>query len=130
MSLPTAKTTSMGSPREGSLDENLPLYEEFQYSDQQDIVALPSIKATPVEVADFLVPVLVSTDMSVDQARRVAAKWTRGSGQELRSYPPTMFFEIFGKEDGWIVYREVKMALHNERNKKIWYRYGPCKYKN
>ena len=117
------KSTSAGSSRDGSLDENLPLYEEFQCSDQHGN-ALPSAKATPAEIVDFLVHLLVSTDMPVDQARRVAAKWTRGSGQELRSYPPAMYFEIFGKEDGWITYREVKMALHNERNKGIWYRYG------
>jgi hypothetical protein len=129
MSLPKSKTASAGSSREASLDENLPLYEEFQYSDQHGN-ALPSAKATPAEIVDFLVHLLVSTDMPVDQARRVAAKWTRGSGQELRSYPPAMYFEIFGKEDGWITYREVKMALHNERNKGIWYRYGTCEYNN
>jgi hypothetical protein len=126
MNSPKTKTTSAGSSREGSLDENLPLYEEFQYSDQHGN-ALPSAKATPAEIVDFLVHLLVSTDMPVDQARRVAAKWTRGSGQELRSYPPAMYFEIFGKEDGWITYREVKMALHNERNKGIWYRCGTCR---
>lgn len=127
MSFPNAKTTSAVPSREGSLDENLPLYEEFQYSDQHGN-ALPSAKATPAEIVDFLVHLLVSTDMPVDQARRVAAKWARGSGQELRSYPPAMYFEIFGKEDGWITYREVKMALHNEKNKGIWYRYCTCEY--
>jgi hypothetical protein len=127
MSSSITKMTPVESSREGSLDENLPLYEEFQYSDQHGN-ALPSPKATPAEIVDFLVHLLVSTDMPVDQARRVAAKWTRGSGQELRSYPPAMYFEIFGKEDGWITYREVKMALHNEKNKGIWYRYGTCKY--
>jgi hypothetical protein len=127
MSFPNAKTTSAAPSREGSLDENLPLYEEFQYSDQHGN-ALPSAKATPAEIVDFLVHLLVSTDMPVDQARRVAAKWTRGSGQELRSYPPAMYFEIFGKEDGWIIYREVRMALHNEKNKGIWYRYCTCEY--
>lgn len=130
MSLPTAKNASAGSPREGSLDENLPLYEEFQYSDQHDN-ALPSPKATPAEVVDFLIHILVSTDsMSVDQARRVASKWTKGSGQELRSYPPAMFFELFGNEDGWIAYREVKMAIHKEKNKRFWSRFHPCEYCN
>jgi len=127
MSLPTAKTASAGSPREGSLDENLPLYEEFQYSDQHNDNALPSAKASPAEVVDFLVHLLVSTDsMSVDQARRVASKWTKGTGQELRSYPPAMFFELFGNEDGWITYREVRMAIHNEKNKRFWFRFHPC----
>lgn len=118
--------TSPGSPREeGSLDENLPLYEEFQYSDRPDNAPLPPAKATPAEVVDFLIHLLVSSgSMTVDQARRVAAKWTKGTGQELRSYPPAMFFELFGKEDGWITYREVRMALHKEKNKGVWYRYG------
>lgn len=128
MNSPTAKMTSPGSPREeGSLDENLPLYEEFQYSDRPDNAPLPPAKATPAEVVDFLIHLLVSSgSMTVDQARRVAAKWTKGTGQELRSYPPAMFFELFGKEDGWITYREVRMALHKEKNKGVWYRYGVC----
>jgi hypothetical protein len=56
-----SKTTPVGSPRNSSsLDEDLPLYGEFQYSDQND--ALPPATATPVEVADFLPHLVVSTE--------------------------------------------------------------------
>lgn len=34
-----------------------------------------------------------------------------------------MYFKIFGTEDGWIAYREVKMAVHREENKRFGYRY-------
>ena len=78
-----------------------------------------------MEVSDFLVHLLTnSRDMSTDGARRVAALWTKGTGQELRSFPPAMYFEIFGKEDGWIVYREVHLALHREKRKELWYTYS------
>jgi hypothetical protein len=124
-----SKTTPTGSPRNSSsLDEGLPLYEELQYSDHHDD-ALPHATATPTEVAHFLLQLLVLTEaMSLDQGRRVAARWTKGTGQELLSYPPMMFFEIFGTEDGWIVYRETKMAVHVERMQGFWYKYGACKY--
>lgn len=82
-----------------------------------------------MEVSDFLVYLLIdSRAMSTDGARRVAALWTKGTGQELRSFPPQMYFEIFGSEDGWMVYREVHMALHREKSKGFWYRNGGCKY--
>lgn len=118
------------SPRKLSLedgaDEHLPLYEEFQHSEGQGD-ELPNKKATPMEVSDFLTHLLInSRGMSTDGARRVAALWTRGTGQELRSFPPAMFFEIFGKEDGWIVFREVHLAIHREKSKKFSHRYGAC----
>jgi hypothetical protein len=112
-----SKTTPVGSPRNSSsLDEDLPLYGEFQYSDQND--ALPPSTATPAEVADFLLHLVVSTEsMSLDQARGVATKWTNRAGQDLLSYPDAMYFQIFGYENGWIVCREVKMVAHRENMK-------------
>lgn len=108
-------------------EENLPLYEEFQLSEGTSN-ALPHVKATPMEVADFLTHLLIdSRGMSTDGAHRVAALWTRGTGQELCSFPPAMYFDIFGKEDGWIVYKEVHLALHREKSKTFSHRYGTCK---
>jgi hypothetical protein len=120
------------SPRKLSLEDgasdSLPLYEEFQHSEDHNDV-FPDVKATPMEVSDYLAHLLInSRGMSTDGARRVAALWTRGTGQELRSFPPAMYFEIFGKEDGWIVYREVHLAIHEEKKKKSGYRYGACTY--
>ena len=124
-----SKTTPMGSPcNSSSLDEGLPLYEELRYSDHHDD-ALPLATASPAEVAHFLLHLLVSTEaMSLDQGRRVAARWTKGTGQELLSYPPVMFFETLGTEKGWIVYREIKMAVHAEKSKGFRYKYGACEY--
>ena len=83
-----------------------------------------------MEVSDFLAYLLTDArDMSTDSARRIAALWTKGTGQELRSYSPAMYFEIFGKEDGWIAYREVHLALHRERSREFWYKFGACKYR-
>lgn len=120
----------MSPPRKASLedgaDENLPLYEEFQHSEGVSDVVPPK-KASPMEVSDFLTHLLIdSRGISTDSARRVAAKWTKGTGQELRSFPPAMYFEIFGKEDGWIVYREVHLAIHRQDNKKFKNRNAAC----
>ena len=108
------------------LEEGLPLCAELQYTEALPDM-LPHAKASPMEVSDFLAYVLTDTrDMSTDGARRVAALWTKGTGQELRSYSPAMYFEIFGEEDGWIVYREVHLSLHRERRKGFSYKYGAC----
>jgi hypothetical protein len=90
---------------------------------------LPPSTATPAEIAHFLLHLLISTEAtSLDQGRRVTARWTKGTGQEILSYPAVMYFEIFGTEDGWIVYRKVKMAVHIQKSKGFWYKYGACEY--
>jgi hypothetical protein len=125
----TATGQQGASSRKNSLselEEGLPLYAELQYVESQSDV-LPHAKASPMEVSDFSVHLLTeSRDMSTDGARHVAALWTKGTGQELRSFPPAMYFEIFGKEDGWIVYHEVHLALHREKSKGFWYRNQHC----
>jgi hypothetical protein len=131
----TAKMTATGQQdalsRKNSLalEERLPLYTQLQCTEGQTD-RLPHAKASPMEVSDFLVHLLTeSRDMSTDDARRLAALWSKGTGQELRSYSPVMYFDIFGKEDGWIVYREVHLALHREKSKKFWYTYGNREYR-
>ena len=40
-----------------------------------------------------------------------------------------MYLEIFGKEEGWITYREVMLAIAKEETKGFWYsRRGFCKF--
>lgn len=108
------------------LEEGLPLYAELQYTEVLPDL-LPHAKASPTEVSDFWVHLLTdSRDMSTDGARRLAALWTKGTGQELRSYSPAMYFEIFGTEDGWIVYREVHLAIHREKSTEFWYTCSNC----
>ncbi|TKA34152.1 hypothetical protein B0A50_00132 [Salinomyces thailandicus] len=106
-------------------EERLPLYGGFQYehagAHQDD---LPTNAASPNEVRDFIVHVLVSRrQLPVDHARRIATRWTIGSGLEMRSYPASMYLELFGSEDGWILYREIKLMMHAEANRKFMHRY-------
>jgi len=130
----TATVQQGASSRKNSLseleaEEGLTFYVELQYTEALPDL-LPHAKASPMEVSDFLVHLLTSSrELSTDGARRLAALWTKGTGQELRSYSPAMYFEIFGTEDGWIVYREVHLALHREKSKEFWYTYGNCEYR-
>lgn len=114
---------SASSPRKVSMsdrgdEEHLPLYEEFQHSEgQSDVV--PDKKATPDEVREFLAHLLIDKrNLPLDYVRRTVSKWNVGSGHELRSYSPSMYLDIFGREDGWVIYREVKLAIEHERVKK------------
>lgn len=109
-------------------EERLPLYEESHHPSLGELQQ-PQPRATPDEVRDFLVRLLVSNrGLPVDHARRVAAKWTKGTGRELASYPPLMYCDIFGFEDGWIVYKEAKLFIANEKNKKFSHRHGASEY--
>lgn len=74
--------------------------------------SLPARHARPDEIRDSLAYLLVKQrGFSQDHARDIAARWTVGSGLELRQYSPSMFFEVFGREDGWVLFREVRVAL-------------------
>ena len=37
----------------------------------------------------------------------------------MGSYDPTIYFEIFGAEYGWILYREIKLRIHADNSIKI-----------
>jgi hypothetical protein len=73
---------------------------------------------------------LVSTKAmsSEDQARDVASRWKLGTGQELRDYPAIMFLDIFGKEEGFVTYREVKRVMNKKTDESIGHRFGVCEY--
>lgn len=78
----------------------------------------PSVNATPDEVRDFMARLLINRrGLPQEHVRRAVAKWTVGSGHELRSYSPSMYLDLFGREDGWIVYREVKLCMYREQEK-------------
>ena len=127
----TAETTSWGSFCDSSLEKRLPHYEEVQQIDRCAVPAdLPPLKATPTEVSDFLFQLLVSTKAmsSEDQARDVASRWKLGTGQELCDYPAIMFLDIFGKEEGFVTYREVKRVMNKKKDESIGHRFGACKY--
>jgi len=96
-----------------SEEEMLPLYTESHiHREADDPMKAPNEDATPDQVRDFIFELLTTKrNLHVDHARRIAAKWTIGNGKEMRTYPPSMYGKIFGFEDGWIVYKEVHVAL-------------------
>merc|ERR1712227_511473 len=97
--------------------EGLPLYSDVTVTSPGELSA-PSEKATPDEVREFLVRLLIKNrGLHPDHARRVASKWTLGTGRELISYPPLLYAEIFGLEDAWMVYKEAKLFIRTEKKK-------------
>ena len=102
-------------PSTPDAEETLPLYEESR-RDCAPELKTPDPKATPDEVRDFLVQVMQSRGVGLDHARRVAGCWALGTGRELRSYPVDMYHDIFGPEDGWVVYKEVRVLFYKKEN--------------
>jgi hypothetical protein len=41
----------------------------------------------------------------------------------MRGYDPAMYLELFGPEYGWIIYRDVKLRIHEEKCRKFSYKY-------
>lgn len=95
--------------------ESLPLYEEAHPYHGGEVV-LPAPAASPDQVRDFLVQLLQTRcNIGIDHGRRIAARWTRGTGKELRTYPLSMYKDIFGSmEDTWAVYREVRILQYTK----------------
>jgi len=52
-----------------------------------------------------------------DHVRRIASKWNLGTGRELLSYTPSLYAEIFGLEDAWMVYKDAKVFILTQKNK-------------
>ena len=121
---PSPAKLSMASDRaEGDEQETLPLYEAFDHGDSLEnaSLVLPDVKAHPDEVRDYLTHLLEATrGLHPDHVRRVVSRWTSGTGQELRSYPATMYLDLFGREDGWMVYKEVRLAILKADPEKNW----------
>lgn len=111
-SLPTNEQAASSSS--SSDVELLPTYEQ-----STDVEESPEATATPEEVREFLRRLLIAKrNLTAEHAERVAAKWTTGTGQELRGYPPLMYFEVFGREDGWAVYKEAQLCMYICERKK------------
>jgi hypothetical protein len=129
--------SNMTSSTSRYLDQSPPLYEEVKQIDCYDnatdaspVPDFPSPTASPTEVSNFLYHLLMSTKAlsSEKQARDVADRWKLGTGQELQTYSAAMYSSIFGKDEGWITYREVKLAISKEKHKEPWHRYYFCKF--
>jgi hypothetical protein len=98
-------------------DDTLPLYEDTESGPSSDL-SPPTETATPDDVRAYIISVMLARGIGLDHARRVAARWTLGTGRELRQYPATMFKEIFGPEDGWVVFKETRVPYYREDRKK------------
>ncbi|KAG9700173.1 hypothetical protein KCU95_g3937, partial [Aureobasidium melanogenum] len=97
--------------------EGLPLYSDVTVTSPGEL-SVPGDKATPDQVREFLMQLLIKNrGLHQDHARRVASKWTLGTGRELISYPPRLYAEIFGLEDAWMVYKEAKLFIFTEKKK-------------
>jgi hypothetical protein len=89
---------------------------------------VPSVAAPPAEVRLFVSHLLQEHGISQNDAQNVASQWKIGRGREMRSYDPSIYFEVFGAEYGWILYREIKLRIHEEKCQKLTYKYrtGEC----
>lgn len=104
----SAQDLEMHSVRD---EESLPLYSEVAPD------TVPEPDATPDAVREFFKTLLVTKRQeSPENAEAVANLWTRGSGQELKSYPPAMYLKIFGNEDGWFLYRETQLMRRRKKH--------------
>ena len=96
----------------GDREEKAPIYALSQ-------PIIPEPDALPNDIREFLTEILsVSRGLSREHASTIADKWRLGTGRELRDYPPKMYLEIFGPEEGWCVYREVKSRLLSMKNQR------------
>jgi hypothetical protein len=78
--------------------------------------SVPKLAAEPAVIRDFLARLLVTKrGLEEDEASSVVAGWKVGSGLELRQYGAIMYLHLFGREYGWILYREVKMSVRKEK---------------
>lgn len=119
---PAASTTQRRSS-----EKDLPFNENSENTEAPNDVP-PSVNATPEEVRDFIIRLLINRrGLPHDHVRRAVAKWTVGSGRELRSYTPSMYLDVFGREDGWIIYREVKLCIYCAQNKSSA-RFDKCEF--
>jgi hypothetical protein len=106
-----------------SIKDKEPLLSNKDTPDQPNAthhVPTPAPTASPQQIRTYLSHLLITKGkLPEDYVRPIVANWKLGSGQELLSYSPAMYLRIFGHEDGWIIYREVKLAkLHEDARAK------------
>lgn len=109
------------SLRKTSIDVEslLPTYEHHQSTGVENEISPPEETATADDLRVFLTQLLISErGLTPDHAHDIASRWKTGNGKELRTYPATMYLDIFGREDGWVVYRETKLCLAQDKKDK------------
>lgn len=110
------------SLRKTSIDVEslLPAYEQHQSTGVETKISPPEETATADDIRVFLTQLLISErGLFPDHAHDIASRWKTGNGKELRTYPAAMYLDIFGREDGWVVYRETKLCLARDKKTKV-----------
>lgn len=111
--LPLPPRTEKPSP---SKSAKVTVSRAFSFIFPKPANTVPKLDADPAAVRDFLASLLVTKrGLDEDEASRVVAGWKVGSGLELRQYGAIMYLHLFGREYGWILYREVKVSVRKER---------------
>ncbi|THW16468.1 hypothetical protein D6D23_08527 [Aureobasidium pullulans] len=79
----------------------------------------PLPTASPSEVRAFITELLILTrNLPAQHAKDIADKWHLGTGRELTTYPPSVYADIFGSEDAWMVYKESQLFIRRARQEK------------
>jgi hypothetical protein len=93
-----------------------PLFQDLHHVGQvkRPTLMLPDVTAKPDKVRNFISHLLEKRGVPEEHLQKVVRLWTSGSGQEMRSYDPAMYLDIFGCQDGWVIYREVRLRIHEE----------------
>lgn len=82
-------------------------------------LTIPTPRAPPAEIRTFFTTLLTTHDASLaddsSKCEAIVSAWKIGRGAEMRQYGPAMYLDMFGREYGWIMYREVKLGVRGER---------------
>ncbi|KAL1587412.1 hypothetical protein WHR41_03744 [Cladosporium halotolerans] len=96
------------TPPPDKTEEETPIY-----TPPSPTLSQPSPSASPASVRAYIASLLTTNrSLPASHAQHIAARWTIGQGRELRAYPAAMYLEIFGREDGWAVCRDVKLRIY------------------
>lgn len=111
--------------------ESFPLYNKASQSSRVDKIPLPPRDATSAEVRNYLASFLKTQHgLSNDHVQRLVSRWTVGRGYELRSYTAQMYLDIFGRDVGWVLYRDIMLEAYRTRRKTFWETRGICEFQH
>jgi hypothetical protein len=84
---------------------------------------VPDASAPPSQVREFISHLLQQREIPQAGIQDIVANWRIGTGREMRGYDPAMYLDIFGAEYGWMIYKEVKLRINEEKCRKFTYKY-------
>jgi len=100
----------------------LTVWHGLTYIFRKPASAFNGLNARPAQIRESLARLLIDKrGLKTGEANRIVSSWTVGSGLELRQYGAIMYLDLFGNEYGWILYREVKVGVRQEKRPIIRY---------